>query len=92
MKTALISFALLLVACGGPAEAEQEESVGNDVVDTELDTTDDDTAAEPSGSDCYVIRVGEQEGCWADADEACSEVCGAPCMCTEATVNNTCGC
>ncbi len=47
---------------------------------------------EPAAESCYVESVDETTGCWASADEACTEVCGAPCTCTEATANNTCGC
>lgn len=94
LRSLLTALAIALAACGGADDATAASS--------EPDTSGDEGAMEPSGDEtagttdgsesCYVVSVDDQEGCWDDADTACDEVCGAPCVCTEATVNNTCGC
>jgi len=84
-----------LAACGGAGDdataSDSEPATSGD--EGAMEPSGDETAGTADGSEsCYVVSVDDQEGCWDDADTACDEVCGAPCVCTEATANNTCGC
>lgn len=76
---------VLLFGCGEP---EPRSPADDGAGGSEAPATD----SPPEPEHCYVQSVDGQTGCWAEAADACDEVCGAPCLCTEAIVDNTCGC
>ncbi|HJL15488.1 MAG TPA: hypothetical protein RMH99_07535 [Sandaracinaceae bacterium LLY-WYZ-13_1] len=88
MRHLLFATLLFASACGGASQTPSEPATDG----TAGATAEPGTADPAAGEDCYVESVDDQPGCWDDADAACDEVCGAPCVCTEASSRNSCSC